>query len=348
MLLGYGHCCINIVKALHREGVHLVYFPMGDPTLTTDDLPFLQELVRNQDSFDCRAASLNIWHPNRLAERIGNGTNCAVTFFEVDEFSDGEKCHLRSVDKLIVASRWAVDVLAREIPDLKPHVVSMGVDREIFAPAGQRPGALSNRTRFLVVGKVELRKGYDVLIKVFNGAFGREDDVELVVSWNNPFLRSGDLQRWTSLYRESPLGDKISFVPYLPTDAALADLMRSCDCMINLTRAEGFGLPLLQALSCGLHLITTEYSAHAEFCTRNNSSLVSIDELEDANDGIFFFGQGRWAKLGDHQVEQAISFMRRIHQLKQEGQLSLNTAGIETAEQLTWMRIARELIGVLD
>ena len=347
-LLGYGHCCINIIKALYSEGVHLAYFPMGSPTLTTDDLPLLQQLVRNQDFFDSRAPSLNIWHPNHLAERIGNGANCALTFFEVDKFSDCEKCHLRSVDKLIVASQWAADLLSREFPDLRPYVVSMGVDRHVFAPPDWPPTNPTNTTRFIIVGKVELRKGYDVLIQVFNKAFNKEDRVELIVSWNNPFLRPGDLQRWTSLYKDSPLGDKISWVSYLPTDVALANLMRSCDCMVNLTRAEGFGLPLLQALSCGLHVITTKYSAHAEFCTPSNSSLVSIDGLEDAYDGIFFFGQGRWARLGDRQIEQAVSFMRHIHRLKQEGQLQMNAEGIEMAKQLTWEKIAKRLISILD
>jgi len=117
--------------------------------------------------------------------------------------------------------------------------------------------------------------------------------------------------------------------------------------MILLSRAEGFGLPLLQALSSGLHVITTRYSAQAEFCTPENSRLVAIDALEDAYDGIFFFRQGRWAKLAEDQIDQAANFMRQIHQLKQAGELPLNVQGIETAEQLTWDRIAWQMTAAI-
>ena len=98
----------------------------------------------------------------------------------------------------------------------------------------------------------------------------------------------------------------------------------------------------------GKHVITTNYSAHTEFCTPVNSRLINIDNLETAFDGVFFDGRcGMWADIAQDQKDATIEYMRDIHTLKQDGQLSLNKNGIETGKQFSWKNSAQELINGL-
>jgi glycosyltransferase involved in cell wall biosynthesis len=344
--LGYGHCCFNILKEL-RKICNVSYFPIGQQNLTTQDRDIVIQSIKNQDNFDFKSPSLNIWHQNMLGERIGNGLNTALSFFEIDRLPQRDVNHINSLDTFFVASQWAANIIDddKRIKISPCVVVPMGVDRSIFNENYQTNN--SHTTRFLNLSKIEIRKGHDFLVDIFNKAFDINDDVELIISWNNPFLTDDQTKKWVDLYKNSKLGDKITFVSYLPTDQTLTQLICSCDCLLSPTRAEGAGLPILQALSCGKFVITTNYSAHTEFCTKDNSYLIDIDTLEEAYDGIWFHGEGKWAHIGNKEKEQCVDYMRAIHQKKQSGEELVNTAGIETAKRFSWQNTAEILVEAL-
>ena len=89
-------------------------------------------------------------------------------------------------------------------------------------------------------------------------------------------------------------------------------------------------------MSCGKHVIATNYSAHTEFCNEENCRLIEIDKLESAYDGKWFFYQGQWGSLGDKQNESLVKNFREIHELKKTGNLGVNISGIETATKFSW------------
>jgi glycosyltransferase involved in cell wall biosynthesis len=116
--------------------------------------------------------------------------------------------------------------------------------------------------------------------------------------------------------------------------------MAQADCGIFLSRAEGWNLELLEMMSMNKPVITTNYSAHTEFCNPSNAHLVDIDELESAYDGKWFFGYGEWAKIGPKQKEQAIELMRHVY----KSNIRTNIAGLETGKHYSWQNSARHLI----
>ena len=89
----------------------------------------------------------------------------------------------------------------------------------------------------------------------------------------------------------------------------------------------------------GTPVITTDYSAHTEFCNNNNSYLVNIDSNEDAYDGKWFFGQGEWANLGNSQIDQCIEHMRDVYKNK-----PYNKEGEKTGKRFNWKSSAEKLV----
>ena len=83
---------------------------------------------------------------------------------------------------------------------------------------------------------------------------------------------------------------RIRILPRLNTHEDVAVIMSQADVGVFPSRAEGWNLEALEMLSMGKHLIITDYSAHTEFCNKDNSRLIQIDEMEDAHDGIWFHG----------------------------------------------------------
>ena len=92
-----------------------------------------------------------------------------------------------------------------------------------------------------------------------------------------------------------------------------------------------------EMMSCGKHVIATNYSAHTEFCSEENCRLIKIDKLESAYDGKWFFHQGQWGSLGDKQHDSIVKNLREIHRSKQDGLLGVNIAGIVSVPRGTNM-----------
>jgi glycosyltransferase involved in cell wall biosynthesis len=57
----------------------------------------------------------------------------------------------------------------------------------------------------------------------------------------------------------------ILLTTFLPKQDIIT-LYKMCDCFVFPTRAEGFGLPLMEAMLCNKPVITTNYGGHLDFC----------------------------------------------------------------------------------
>lgn len=331
--LGYGVVGRNLVRSLN-EIIDVTLFPIGQPQLeSNEEAKLFTQLTQKQENFDYTAPSLTVWHQHSLAESIGKGKRCAMPIFELDKFTLRELNHLSSQDQLFVPSKWAQQVVNNHLR-IATTVVPFGVDTSIFYSNSSQ---INNNTIFLNIGKFELRKGMDILIECFNKAFTKNDNVELWLMCHNPFLTEDQSHQWATLATSSTLGNKIKLLDRVATQREVAQIMNRVDCGVFLSHTEGWGLETLEMMACGKYVIATNYSGHTEFCTRENAMLVDIDELEEAYDGIWFFGQGNWAKIDESQTEQTIAYMRNFHELKQNGGIPLvNNAGIETAKVFSW------------
>ena len=335
--LGYGVAGYNITKALSQTG-NVALYPIAPPEFTDD---IIENAIANQQRLNLSSPCIKLWHQNDLSLRIGKGMHIGFPVFELNEFNELEKCSMRHCDKLFCCSKWAKEVIVNSLQCNPKNVcvVPLGVDAELFSP--QSSGRQT--TVFFNCGKWETRKGHDLLVEMFNGAFEHNDDVELWMMCDNPFLGERNSQ-WINLYRDSKLGDKIRIIPRQPDHESVHRIMCQTDCGVFPSRAEGWNLELLEMMGCGKQVICTNYSAHTEFCTKENSYLCPIDNLETAFDGLWFHGHGQWAEIGQNQKEFFIDAMRRIHVQKQSGTDIINNKGIETAKHFSWSNTAQEII----
>lgn len=348
---GYGIVGLNVLKALEGVGHAVTFFPRpgahdAPPNLGLGDIALVMRCRRRGPSLDMAAPCLRISTEMDMTLFAGRGPRGGLPFFETTRFTDLELRHLRSLDVCFVASEWARSVAIDNDIDPEAVVVApMGVDREIFydAPLGD-----AETTVFVNVGKWEYRKGQDVLLEAFGRAFSPGDAVELRLRCHNPWSVADD-SRWLELCKRSPMADHITVLARTPTQSGVADIMRAADCGVFPARAEGWNLGALEMLSCGRHVIATDYSAPTEYLDPSNALLVDVDELEPAGDPVWMpvyteHKTGDWARLGEHQLEQLVGHLRAVHQQKQDGTLGLNAAGIRTAQSYPWERTAQSIV----
>lgn len=340
---GYGITSLNITKELIKEH-NVALFPLGTTAEVNSeqDKLLIQNALQNSSKFDYKAPCLKIWHQHDLASKIGNSHYYAFPFFELDTFTEREKHHLKFPDFLFTASSWGKEILINNGMTQPIYVAPLGVDMDIFKPP-MKIKFENNNYVFFHIGKWEARKGHDFLIKAFESAFTSTDNVELWLLPHNPFLSENETSEWLKLVEQCKLKDKIKIFNKLPTQYHLAEFINHGDCGVFLSRAEGWNNEILESMALNKPIITTNYSAHTEYCTSDNSMLINVDETEPANDNKWFFGHGKWAKLGFEQLEQTVHYMQYVY----SNNIRKNPNGLETAKKYSWSNTAEIITNTL-
>ena len=89
----------------------------------------------------------------------------------------------------------------------------------------------------------------------------------------------------------------------------MALLYNNYDALIFPSRAEGWGLPLIEAIACGLPVISTYYSGHAEYLSAIDGQFVRLDhQLQPINCPEFlqhWKAGGQWAVASPDEIAKS-------------------------------------------
>jgi glycosyltransferase involved in cell wall biosynthesis len=181
-------------------------------------------------------------------------------------------------------SAWIAEQakVAGVIPE-RLRIVPHGIDPAVFRPTGSILSlATEKKFRFLFVGGVSLRKGTDILLEAYRRAFTAADDVCLVLKDHSGdlFYRANDARRRIEELRADPAAPEILHLDEFLPECDLAALYRSCDIAVFPYRAEGFCVPILEAMACGVPAIVPEFGACLDFCTAETSYLLKARRIQ--------------------------------------------------------------------
>ena len=152
------------------------------------------------------------------------------------------------------------------------HVVPNGVDCATFSPEGPRfPVRAGSEGLWiaLFVGGLLWRKGVDLLYEAWDLAFRRDEPVRLILKaqGSQTFYRGQEIL--------PPAGHPtIRLLERHLAPAELASLYRAAAVVVQPSRAEGFGLPALEAMACGRPVIVPEGTAMREFVPRGAALVI--------------------------------------------------------------------------
>jgi glycosyltransferase involved in cell wall biosynthesis len=218
--------------------------------------------------------------PTPLAPAAKKGRRLVVTIHDTVPFTHPETLTPRGVkwhrsmirraaqqaDAIVVPTRAVAVELAEHAPGPAPiHVVGHGVAQAVLTEAdhpiaGRLPGSY-----VLAIGTVEPRKGLDVLVKAMESV-----DLPLVVAGPRGW---GEVEL---------TGDRVHVLGRL-TDAELATVLRRATVLAAPSLAEGFGLPVLEAMAAGVPVVHSDAPALVEVAGGTGVTVRRGDPIALAN-----------------------------------------------------------------
>lgn len=273
--------------------------------------------------------------PVESMTKVVGSRRVAYVVWETTVMPSDKVAILRTMDEVWTPTHWGRGLLVANGLDAdRIGVVPEGVDVETFRPSGG--GREEGRPfRFLFVGKWEARKGVELLVEAFCEEFDADEPVELVLHGWNPYLPYFDLDECV---RRAVGGRRAARVTtsHPLTEDALVGLYNSCDAFVLPTRAEGWGLPVTEAMACGLPVIVTDYSAPAEYLSDDCAYLIPVERFVPVSDP-YFFPSGRafgmWAQPDAGALRE---LMRRAFENPEEAREKGRRAREKVCAQLTW------------
>ncbi len=193
--------------------------------------------------------------------------------------------------------------------------------------------------RFLHVSSCFPRKGADILLKAYGDAFCSSDDVTLIIkTFANPH---NEIHSWLKeAKKDNENYPDVVIIEDDLTDGQLKALYEQCDVLVAPSRAEGFGLPMAEAMLSGLSVITTGWGGQLDFC--NESTAWLIDYTFTPAKTHFELYDSVWA---EPSVKHLSNLMYRLYEMPQVQRVQKAEYGRKfLLKDFKWIDVAQRLV----
>lgn len=174
---------------------------------------------------------------------------------------------LSHAEKIVVSNPNIIET-SKVLMDFKTKctVISFGVDTKKFSPDnGSKQSIEQIKKKYgdrivLFVGRLVYYKGIEYLIEAMKGI-----DAKLLL------IGEGPLKRFlTRKINRMGLANKVSILPYQPQNELVNFYISSTVLVLpSIYRSEAFGIVILEAMACGLPVISTELGTGTSYANQN-------------------------------------------------------------------------------
>ena len=259
----------------------------------------------------------------------------------------------RDENAIVTPTAWSRDrIIERGFAAEKVRIIPHGVDTAIFHPLGADERAVNranlgirdDETLFVNVGGAFWNKGVDLLLRAFAALRHNGRKVRLIVKDQRGLYGVTIEQIVQNVAKDAPQlfqSDTLAAISVISGNLShpeLRTLYCIADCYVSPYRAEGFNLPVLEAIACGTPAVVTGGGATDAFCIDDVACRIpgQLHAVQDAASGFV-------SRYIEPDLYALISAMDGFASGARPDGDRFNTARGRVLEAFSWRRAAQML-----
>jgi glycosyltransferase involved in cell wall biosynthesis len=281
----------------------------------------------------------NFYIDNRAKRHI------CYTPFETDGAPASWLLPLRGMDEIWVPSEHNKEAYVKVgLGHKKIVVIPHGVNPLVYNPSIKPLSYDRGAFNFGSVFDWTERKNPVALLRAYFNAFTQGEDVTLSIRtfWRFPLEKTkeyiqSEIQRIKDSFSGRTQFPKVQCWFDTIDESIMANFYKSMDCFVLPTRGEGFGLPLLEAMACGVPTVGPAIGGNREFMNDDNSflvngSMVMIDNAQFLRQQPQYAHQ-RWFDIDEAELSRA---MRWVYDNQEEAKKVAAVGAKDVQDKFTW------------
>ena len=350
------HCDLHWLDALtHLENQSRPLLEQLDKAEESGSLP-----IQTSAAIGFSPLGNHVPSPRFRADR-----HVGVTFFECSRFSQRDIHILKSFDLIVTGSYWNQAFLKQQGVD-RAHLVHQGVDTALFNPEPV-PQLLKNRSLVIFAGgKLEFRKGQDIIIAAFRKLLTYYPDALLIAAWGNignvavetigtsPHVsgapergRAEEMNVW--LEKNGIPQSNIFVLPCL-VNRQFPSLIKQADVAVFVSRCEGgTNLMAMETLACGIPTLISANTGHLDLLAMGFGHAVPIGQFgigRVAPDALKPYGGDPLGVWGETDPDEVLHWWLKIA-VDREKWARIGREQSLSVPSLSWRKSMRQLLSLL-
>lgn len=356
---GWGYSSVDYVLALDAAGVDVV--PRTLSTMENDKvvLPARFHELGQKSPEGCNVLVQHL--PAHLIRYDGDfERNINFYFVESSDFrSSGRAAIINTMDEAWVCSQHNKRASTDSGVTIPISVLPCPINTERFERSYEPlpfKDEVSGSFLFYTIGDALPRKNFRALAIAFHLEFGLEEPVELVIKTRVHGKGSEEAKHAivedltkikNSLNLRKKYKDEIVITEYL-TELEMMRLHSSCDCYVQPSFCEGWGVPCFDAMGFGKSPIATAYGGTLDYLSDSEGWLIEGQEVPVLNmqnvQGDLYSADQTWCSISITQLRRA---MRTAYE-DRGARSRKGIAGMERVYDFDYATVGRKMKNVFE
>ena len=301
--------------------------------------------------------------PSLAAQAFKGEGNAGMIFFEDTDIGPSNLDNARDYDIIVTGSTWNADILgAAGVAGVVN--VFQGIDEGLFHPA-PKPGLYPGRFVVFSGGKLEYRKGQDLVAAAFRRFHVNHPEALLIFAWANQWPRSAATIAASPHMEGAPGGGADggleisawleanglaagSFVDLgMPANNLMPRILADADIAVFPSRCEpGTNLVAMECMAAGVPVILSANTGHLDLIAGSDGAapcyVLSRQDAVAPPDGIAA-AEG-W---GESSVDEILAHLESAF-ARRPAAAAIGEAGHRLMGDFTWTKQITRLVALLD
>lgn len=328
---GYNMVAYNMISGLRRELAHEGKVLEKEIALIADQNssskdPLLTSNIQKTNIFALADKTLALYPFSRMMDFHGK-YRIGFPMYEGSKLSNSDIAFLNTLDHIVSPCSHLTNLYKSSVKTPVTEIL-VGIDTDIYRVLKSKQEDPNRPFVYLMVGKFETRKASLESLLAFLQTFENHPERENVVlklKWlTQGYSRNMNEIRGATnhLLKMYPRAAKRIVMLDNPRED-LVRLYNEADCFLFPSKAEGIGLPLIEAMACGVPCITTAYTSLSDYAN-NKVAIVLPDRGQvPMQDQFYGISSENWGTYGRVEVDDISEAMLKILAMPKKERIEL-------------------------